>query len=157
MIRYLWKYDHGGNKMKKIVTVFVSVITMLSVTVSLNAASLSYVLSSSHHDYYSSYIRVTDYDKKWYVYVTEVSFSGMPSGTHPVNYEIYFRPYDGTTAASSSYLTFSYKSSGSANIGHTGASLGYKNGYGDHNDILRIKSNSSYYSKNQTVTANWTP
>lgn len=143
--------------MKKIVTVFVSVITMLSVTVSLNAASLSYVLSSSHPDYYSSSIRVKDYDKKWYVYVTEVSFSGMPSGTHPVNYEIYYRPYDGTTPVSSSYLTFSYKSSGPANIGHTGASLGYNNGHGNYNDILRIKSNSKNSPKNQTVTANWTP
>ena len=143
--------------MKKIVTVFVSVITLLSVTVSLNAASLSYVLSSSHHDYYSSNIRVKDYDKKWYVYVSEVSFSGMASGAHPVGYEIYFRPYKSDTQVSSLYATFSFKSSGSANIGHSGISLPYSSGYGDNGKIYRIKSNSNYYSKNQTVTANWTP
>ena len=143
--------------MKKIVTVFVSVITLLSVTVSLNAASLSYVLSSSHHDYYSSNIRVKDYNEKWYVYVTEVSFSGMASGAHPAGYEIYFRPYQNTTPVTPLYATFTYKSSGSANIGHTGISLPYTSGYGQYNDIYRIKSNSNNYSKNQTVTANWTP
>ncbi len=142
--------------MKRVITFLISVITMIAVTINLNAASLSFTLSSSNHNYYSVNQSVNDNNYSWYVYVSSVSFSGMPSGTHPGGYEIYFRPYKGDTQVSDSYLTFTYTASGFGKIGVSGDSASYKSGYGNKGKSYRIKSNSNFYSKSQTVSASWT-
>ena len=141
--------------MKKAITILTSIITLLSLSVNLYADSFNFSLSSSHQNNYTGNLTVNDNDHSWYVYVSSVSFSGMASGAHPVGYEIYFRPYDGNTKASNTYLTFSYKSGGFGNIGVSGDSASYKSGYGNKDSRYRLKSNSNYYTKSQTVNGSW--
>lgn len=148
--------------MRKTITIMISLIVICALCVNSMAASYTFVLPDDNSSDYSGYESVPDYNNKWYVYVSYVSFSGMPSGTHPANYEVYFRPYSGSTPVCSTHLTFKYRTSGSANIGVTGASKAYKyrdDGvqYGGHGESYRLKSNSDNYSKGQTVFTNWTP
>ncbi len=148
--------------MKRVFSILVSVITMVSISLSLSAAQhdFFYTLSSSNNfKKFSTVASVADYNQMWYVYVSYVSFSGMPSGTHPAGYELYFRPYHKTDniQESDSYLTFSYKASGFANIGQMGDSASYKTNEGYHNAEYRMKSNTGYHSKSQTISAYWIP
>lgn len=152
--------------MKKVLSLIMTIAVILSATCVINADMTS--IGPNKTVSWSNRSVIHDYNYTWYTSVTNVSFYGMPAGTHPANYELYFRPYtteNGTMAGDA--VTYRYRTTNTslpATIGYTGISQNYystidprgTSRFGTNGYEYTLKCNSNNTSLGQTISYSWT-